>query len=171
MKLILVGFMGVGKTTIGKILAKKLNMEFIDLDEELEKIESKSIEDIFEFHGEKYFRNLENKILKKVISKDNIIISTGGGVLKTNENYNILKNEKNIIFLDANVDTIIKNLSSNQNEINKRPILRNSKDIYITINNLLNERYKKYVDVSSIHIDTNGKNVDEVVSQILVYNR
>ncbi len=171
MKIILIGFMGVGKTVIGKKLAKKLNIRWVDIDEEIEKREQKSIENIFEVYGEGYFRILENNLLKELVNQDNIVISTGGGILKKEENYSILKNEENVVFLDANVDTIIKNLSSNKDEINRRPLLKTSINLYKTIENLLYERYEKYISVSNFKIDTNDKNIDEVVSQILVYNR
>ncbi len=171
MKIILVGFMGVGKTVIGKKLAKKLKIRWVDIDEEIEKREQKSIENIFEVYGEGYFRILENNLLKELVNQDNIVISTGGGILKKEENYSILKNEENVVFLDANVDTIIKNLSSNKDEINRRPLLETSINLYKTIENLLYERYEKYISVSNFKIDTNDKNIDEVVSQILVYNR
>lgn len=171
MKIILIGFMGVGKTVIGKKIAKKLNIGLVDIDEEIEKREQKSIENIFEVYGEGYFRTLENNLLKELVNQDNIVISTGGGILKKEENYSILKNEENVVFLDANVDTIIKNLSSNKDEINRRPLLKTSINLYKTIENLLYERYEKYISVSNFKIDTNDKNIDEVVSQILVYNR
>lgn len=171
MKIILIGFMGVGKTVIGKKIAKKLNIGLVDIDEEIEKREQKSIENIFEVYGEGYFRTLENNLLKELVNQDNIVISTGGGILKKEENYSILKNEENVVFLDANVDTIIKNLSSNKDEINRRPLLKTSINLYKTIENLLYERYEKYISVSNFKIDTNDKNIDEVVSQVLVYNR
>lgn len=171
MKIILIGFMGVGKTVTGKKLAEKLHIRWIDIDAEIEKRELKSIEKIFEIYGEKYFRNLENNLLKELVNQDDVVISTGAGIIKTEENYNILKNEENVVFLDANVDTIIKNLSLNKNEINKRPLLKNSINLYKTINDLLSERYEKYRNISNFRIDTNDKNIDEVVSQILVYNR
>lgn len=171
MKIILIGFMGVGKTVVGKKLSKQLNIRWIDIDEEIEKRELKSIEEIFEIYGERYFRYLENNLLKELVNQDNIVISTGGGILKIEENYSILKNEENVVFLDANVDTIIKNLSSNKDEINRRPLLKNSMNLYKTIENLLDERYENYINVSNFKIDTNDKNIDEVVSQILVYNR
>ena len=82
MKIILIGFMGVGKTVIGKKLAKKLNIRWVDIDEEIEKREQKSIENIFEVYGEGYFRILENNLLKELVNQDNIVISTGGGILK-----------------------------------------------------------------------------------------
>jgi len=168
MKLVLIGFMGVGKTSVGKKLAKKLNFKFIDTDYEIEKLENKTISQIFEDYEEKYFRSLETKVLKNSLKEKNIIISTGGGIITNKENYEILKNEKNVIFLDASVETIISHL---YNETNKRPLLKNSKNLSDKIEELLSIRYEKYKEVSDILIKVDNKNIDEVISQILVYIR
>lgn len=165
MRIILIGFMGVGKTTIGKIIAKKLKLNFVDMDNYIEKREGKSISKIFEEYGEQHFRELESESLKDLIKSDNIVISTGGGIITTKENSDILKKEKIVIFLDANTQTILNNLSK---EIDKRPLLSNSKNVENTISNLLNQRYEKYNSICDIKIDINEKNIEEVVSQILV---
>lgn len=166
MRMVLIGFMGVGKTTVGKKIAEKLNINFVDMDSEIEKKEGQTISKIFEEQGEEYFRRIETKTLKELLKKENIVISTGGGIVTIEENINILKKEKNIIFLDANTETIIQHLS---NEIDKRPLLKNSSNLYKTISELLDKRSQKYNDVCKLKIDVNEKNVDEVVSQILVY--
>ena len=87
-------------------------------------------------------------------------------IVNNNQNYNILKNEENVIFLDASVETIISHL---QNERNKRPLLKECENLNKKIEELLSTRYEKYRNVSDILIDINGKNIDEVISQILVY--
>ena len=168
MRIILIGFMGVGKTSVGKKLAKKLNFDFIDTDYEIERLTSKTIPEIFEQYGEIYFRKLESSILEKYVKNGGVVISTGGGIITTKENYNILKCEEKVIFLDASVETIINHLS---NEINKRPLLKESGNLNKKIEELLFSRYEKYREVSNILIDINGKNIDEVISQILVYIR
>lgn len=165
MRIILIGFMGVGKTTIGKIIAKKLKLNFVDMDNYIEKREGKSISKIFEEYGEQHFRELESESLKDLIKSDNIVISTGGGIITTKENSDILKKEKIVIFLDGNTQTILNHLSK---EIDKRPLLSNSKNVEYTISNLLNQRYEKYNSICDIKIDINEKNIEEVVSQILV---
>lgn len=166
MKIIIVGFMGVGKTSVGKRLAEKLNFDFIDTDYEIELSQDMSISNIFQNYGESYFRKLEKQTLKNVLNRNNIVISTGGGIITDKDNYNILKNEEKVIFLDASVETIIKHL---HNEINKRPLLYESENLRKKIEELLSNRYEKYIDISDIIIDVNDKNIDEVISQILVY--
>lgn len=166
MRIILIGFMGVGKTVVGKSLAKNLNIKFIDMDNEIEKRENKIISDIFKESGEEYFRELENDLLKELLKEDNIIISTGGGIITKQENIDILKQERKVVFLDANVKTIQKNVSK---EIDKRPLLKQSENIAETIDNLLKKRINKYNDTYNIKIDIKDKNINEVVSEILVH--
>lgn len=168
MRVVIIGFMGSGKSVVGRKLAKELKMEYVDMDTKIEEIEKRSITDIFKEDGEVYFRNLETKLLKDLTTEDNIIISTGGGIVSKNENIDILKNEQNVILLDASVSTIKKNVS---NEINKRPLLRESKDVEETIKTLLLGRIDKYNKASNIKINVDNKNIDEVVSEILVYIR
>ncbi|MGL4913480.1 MAG: shikimate kinase [Romboutsia sp.] len=165
MKIVLIGFMGTGKTVVGKKLSDKLNMKFIDMDDEIEKLQKKSINDIFREYGEEYFRRLETNLLKELLHYEDVIISTGGGIVTSDENLKILKGENKVIFLDGNVETIQKNVSG---EINKRPLLKESKNIPQTIETLLEKRYYKYNSVCDIKIDINDKNIQEVVSETLV---
>ena len=168
MKIILIGLMGAGKTTIGKELSNKLNLRFIDMDDEIEKQSKMSIVDIFEKYGENRFREIESKLLEKIALEDDIISSTGGGIIKVDDNRKLLKKQDNVVFLNGSIDTLVKNVS---NDIYKRPLLKDSTDLYIKIEELLKERYEKYKESSNIIIDINNKNINEVVSQILVYIR
>ena len=168
MKIILIGLMGAGKTTIGKELSNKLNLRFIDMDDEIEKQSKMSIVDIFEKYGENRFREIESKLLEKIALEDDIIISTGGGIIKVDDNRKLLKKQDNVVFLNGSIDTLVKNVS---NDIYKRPLLKDSTDLDIKIEELLKERYEKYKESSNIIIDINNKNINEVVSQILVYIR
>lgn len=165
MRIILIGFMGTGKSVVGKRLSQIKNLEFVDMDNEIEKVQGVSISYIFEKYGQEYFRNLETNLLKELLSRDNIIISTGGGIITNKGNIEILKKEDKVIFLDANVETIVKNVSR---EINKRPLLKESSNLNNTIKTLLIDRYEKYKKTANFIIDINEKNIEEVVSQILV---
>lgn len=108
MRIVIIGFMGSGKSVVGRKLAKELKMEYVDMDTKIEEIEKRSITEIFKEDGEAYFRNVETKLLKDLTTEDDIIISTGGGIVSKNENIDILKNEQNVILLDASVSTIKK---------------------------------------------------------------
>ncbi|MFR3498478.1 MAG: shikimate kinase [Paraclostridium bifermentans] len=164
--IILIGFMGTGKTTVGKELARIKDMDFLDMDLELEKKEKKTINQIFNEHGEVYFREKESELLKEISCLENTIISTGGGVVENESNAEILKNIKNVIWLDGNVNTIANNL---ENEIDKRPKLKNINDLKNYIQELLNYRYEKYRKCSDIKINIDDKNIAQVVREILVY--
>ena len=168
MKIILIGFMGSGKSTISKELSKILNLKNIDMDCEIENKTKLKINEIFEKYGEEYFRKLETKMLKEIINDDNIIISTGGGIINSTINLEILKNTQNVIFLDANEQTIMYNL---KNEINNRPLLKNSTNIEQTIKNLIDQRYNKYMYVADKVIDVNKKNINEIIKEIINYTK
>lgn len=165
-KIVLIGFMGCGKTTIGKQLAKKFNFDFIDTDEEIEKKYNTTISDIFRIYGEDDFRKKEVSLLDELLKKDNIIISTGGGIIESIEAIDMLIKEKAVIWLDANVLTIVNRLKL---ELDNRPKLKNKKDFELSVKRLLDTRYEKYKKSSRIRIDVNDKNIDEVISDILVY--
>jgi shikimate kinase len=126
--ILLVGFMGAGKTTIGKLLAKSLSFSFIDTDEEIEKAEGISIAQIFEKKGEEYFRELESDFITK-FSLSNCIIATGGGMPCHKDNMLKLKVLGTVLFINTPYDSIIDRLKRNQDS---RPLLklrlRNEKD-------------------------------------------
>lgn len=164
--IILIGFMGSGKTTVGMQLSKKISLEFIDMDLEIEKESGISISEMFKLYGESYFRKKEVNLLNELLKKDNIIISTGGGIIESEEVINIINCENCVIWLDASEDTIINRLES---ELDKRPKLKNNKNLEFTIKNLMKSRYKKYKRAANIRINVDGKNIDEVVGEILVY--
>lgn len=164
--IVLIGFMGSGKSTIGKKIANKKNMKFIDMDFEIEKLENKTISEIFRDYGEIYFREKETELLKKVLNNENAVISTGGGIIEKEENREILRKEGNIVWLYADSGKIVENI---KNEIHKRPKLMEAQNLEKYIDKLLKSRYSKYEEVSNIKVNTNNKNIDEVMSDILVY--
>ena len=145
--IILIGMPASGKTTVGKLLAKKINYEHYDADRYLEKNEEKRISKIFSEKGEEYFRNLEEKYLKKLSEKSGVIISTGGGAVKRKENMEELKKNGIIIFLSRKVDDIAK-------ENHKyRPLLQNIENIHKLYRERI-ELYRKYADITVENDDT-----------------
>ncbi len=145
--IVLIGMPASGKSTIGKLLAQKINYEYYDADKYLERKEKRKISNIFAENGESYFRDLETKYLKKLSYKNKLIISTGGGAVKRDENMEALKKKGIIVFLSRKVEDIAKENHEN------RPLL---KDIS-NIEKLYSERialYKKYADITIENNDT-----------------
>lgn len=163
-KVALVGMPGCGKTTLGKMLSEKIDLELIDLDEFIVEEENKSIDELFKI-GEDVFRKAESNSLEKVALRETpVILSTGGGIVKIQSNINILKENFLVIFIDREIDDIFGDIDTNS-----RPLLKNNKNALI---NLYNERYSLYKKASSIQIKNKGsieKVLDEIVKEILNY--
>jgi len=157
----LVGFMGVGKTAVGKILAKRLKLQFIEMDEVIEKEENKPITEIFSTQGEPYFRKLESSLLKKISAKTDNIVSCGGGLICNEENLKILK-ETGIVFnLTASPEIIYERTK----KYSHRPLLNVDNPIK-KIDELIRKRNPYY---SKAHhtIDTTEISASEVAEKII----
>ncbi len=161
--IILTGFMGTGKSSVGEIFAEKLGYEYCDLDSLVVKDTGMSINQIFEKFGEKYFRDLETATLKKVILKERMIISTGGGVVIKDVNREMLRSMGYVINLVASDDEIFSRLHKDSG----RPLLKDKMSVE-NIRKMLDDRERFYSD-ADIRIDTNGKKVEDVVREILTY--
>lgn len=148
---------GAGKTTIGKLLAEKINIEFVDLDENIEAISNKSIEEIFE-DGEYAFRKLETFAISELINKNEFVISTGGGVVKHIENMDLLRRNSIIVFIDRSVEDILKSI-----DFNKRPLLKNNPQ---KIYDLYEERYDLYTKFKDIEV-VNDSDINTCINIII----
>lgn len=156
----LIGFMGAGKTTIGRELGNYLAVPIFDIDEEIEKQENKSIRAIFEQHSEAYFRELETKKLQELCC-ENTVITTGGGVVTRIENRSYLKKHGRVFFLFATAEEIMKRLEKDES----RPLLRGDKKRNVT--QLYEERMSFYKETADFLIDTTGKETGEIVKEIV----
>lgn len=136
----LIGFMGSGKTTIGRILAKHLEMKFIDLDKLIAAREKKTIPEIFEEKGEEYFRKLERDIAEEESKDNNVVISTGGGIIIDNENIKNLKKSSFVVYLDCELDCIYERIKNSKT----RPLILNNEDVYTRIKELYERRQMLY---------------------------
>ena len=158
--IVLVGFMGTGKTTIAKALAKKLDMEYISTDILIEKKERTTIAEIFSRKGEKYFRETEKGIIKDVSRMENIVLDTGGGVVIDPENVKRLKEKGVVISLWAEPEVILERTK----KYTARPLL-NVDDPLARIKELLAER-KPFYDRADCHVNTSGASKEELVAAI-----
>ena len=168
--LYLTGFMGSGKSTIGKNLAKKLGIPFIDTDNIIEMKKGIEISEIFEHKGEKWFRDYEENTLENIInSSDRLVISLGGGSLMSEKNLKRVLSTGKLIYIKSSPDQIWKRIRHST----RRPLLRQkgvawTRERYIQrINELMKARESGYYSAHLI-IDRDGKEVDEVVAQLLL---
>ncbi len=159
----LVGFMGSGKTTTGKELAKMLGFRFLDTDQLIEQTSGKEIKAVFEEKGENYFRSEESRIIKSLNTKKNYVISTGGGAWLFEENRVELLKSGWCVWLKVSPEKALKRLGAH---IHLRPLLASSADPLKTIKALLSERDKIY-SIAHTSIDTNDKNPKEVAFEII----
>lgn len=157
----LVGFMGTGKTTVGKLLSQSLNKRFVETDELIEKREGKKIVDIFAHYGEPYFRKVEKEVLKEVANQSDLVVSCGGGIVIDEENVRLLKTTGVMICLTADVECIYERTK----KYTHRPLL-NVDDPIKRIKELLLKRepfYKK----ADYFVDTSPLSCEEVVKKIV----
>lgn len=118
--LVLVGLMGVGKTTVGKRLAKRLGLPFVDADEEIEQAAGLTVSEIFEKFGEDYFRGGERRVIARLMAGERQVIATGGGAFMTAETRDLILARAIVIWLDADIKTLVKRVSRRDT----RPLLR-----------------------------------------------
>lgn len=164
--IVLIGFMGAGKTAIGKVLAKSLNWNFIELDSLIEQRAGKSITKIFEHDGEIAFRKLEIEVTEEVyLSTDraNMVIACGGGIVLNQINIDRLKEKSRIIYLAASSAVILKRILGDGQ---KRPLLAIANSV-LTIHELLNYRKPFYERAADIEINTSRLSINAVVKQIV----
>ncbi|MDP2981230.1 MAG: shikimate kinase [Candidatus Omnitrophota bacterium] len=160
--IILVGFMGTGKSVVGKLLAKKLNMDFVESDEMIETREKMPIKDIFEKKGEPYFRLVEKEVVKEASSRKNIVISAGGGAIADEDNLKNLKNSGIIICLKASPETILRRTK----DLKTRPLL-NIPDPKKKIGELLKKR-EAYYNKADFSVNTDDLSIEQAVERILL---
>ena len=159
--LILTGMMGVGKSTIGRILAKKLKFTFIDIDKLIELKEGCSINVIFKNKGENYFRKIEQKITLEVLKRKNLVIALGGGAFVNKIIRTKAKNSSVSFWLDLSTKSILKRLKN----IKKRPLL-NENNLEETINTIYTERRKIY-NQSDYKIKCDLLDLNQIVERII----
>ena len=162
--IILEGFMGSGKTTVSELLADKLELELLDTDQAIEEAEGKSINDIFAKEGEEAFRTMETELIQMVVSEHlrEMVISLGGGLPLREENRKLLKKAGKVIYLRTTPETVYERLKGDDT----RPLLR-CDDPLLRIKELIDARSDKYESAADIIVDTDGKEPEEIVEEIV----
>ena len=161
--IVLIGFMGTGKTAVGTRLAAKLHKEFIDLDECIEERLYMSIREIFDIFGEAYFRKVEKEVVSEISKRDGLVVAAGGGAVLDSENVSNLKKMGSMIHLSARPDVILKRTQHEHH----RPLLE-TEDRGKQIAVLLAQRTPFYAE-ADYEIDTSDLGVEDVVEKIVNY--
>ncbi len=159
--IVLTGFMGTGKSAVGKLVAHHLKRPFVDMDELIEKREGRTITAIFAQEGEAYFRALESRLVQELATRSGYVIATGGGTLLSEENRKHMMATGLVICLWADEDTLIQRLRGDTS----RPLLARP-DWQDTLRELLRRRTPLYQQLP-FHVHTGGKNVEQVAEDVL----
>ncbi len=159
--IVLTGFMGTGKSAVGREIARRLGMRFVELDAEIEKAEGMTIREIFSRYGEPYFRDRETEMVRRFSEEDNVVISTGGGVVLREENMEALRKKGVIVCLTASPETILRRTSSSE----ERPLL-NVDDPLKRIKDLLEYR-RPFYEKADLMIETDSLSPAEIAEEVI----
>lgn len=162
----LIGYMGSGKTHVSKILSQKINFKLIDLDKEISRRNKLTIPEIFQKHGEIYFRKVEKEILEEILAtEENTVLSLGGGTPAYYNNMNTINHSSKSIFLRASIGSLVERLSKQKE---KRPLIAHisDEDLPEFIAKHLFERNAFY-SKAQFTINTDSKTPDEIVDEII----
>jgi shikimate kinase len=163
--IVLIGMPGSGKSTIGHMISRKLEMKFIDMDEHIEKMEQKTIKELFAV-SEDCFRDAETRCAEEMSMMDNCVISAGGGIIKRKENIDLLKQSSTIVFINRCVEDIVSDI-----DMSTRPLL---KDGIRKVYDLYDERidlYKLYSDIEVVNSGEISEVVQEIVENVEEYKK
>lgn len=161
--IVLIGFMGAGKSTVARFLGAQFGMEIVEMDEQIEKSEKKSIPQIFEQYGEEYFRNLETNLLIELQNSTKKIISCGGGAAMRERNVREMKKNGYVVLLTAEPETILERVKENDD----RPLLKGKKNVEY-IRKLMEKRREKYEAAADLIVHTDGKDVQEICEEMII---
>jgi len=162
MNIFIVGPMGSGKTTVGKIVANELFLDFYDTDGTIEEKTGVTIDWIFDIEGEEGFRKRETLVLKDLVASNSIVLATGGGIVIEAENRELLASRGTVFYLHTPLDTQVERTSKDKD----RPLLKN-KDTAEVLSDLQNSRQSLYEEVADHIIDTENKSGAIVANEII----
>ena len=163
MNVVLIGYRGAGKSTVGKIVAARLGRVLVSTDAEIVKLSGQTIPDIVEQYGWEYFRDLESKVCQELAGRKGLVIDTGGGAILRPRNVELLKETGRLFWLTASVSTITERIGHDT----QRPSLTGVKSFVDEIQDVLRERTPKYQAAADYIIETDGRSASEVADEIL----
>lgn len=159
--IVLIGFMGTGKSAVSRYLGRKYGMKIAEMDQIIAERENKSIPDIFKENGEEYFRNCETELLKELQKKENTVISCGGGAPLRPENVAEMKKNGKVFLLTASPQTVYERVKRQTD----RPLLAGRKTVE-GIAELMEERKEKYEAAADVVIDTDNKEIWQICEEL-----
>jgi shikimate kinase len=165
MNMVLIGYRGTGKTTVGKMLAARLGRELISTDAEIVKRAKRSIPEIVAQQGWEYFRDVESAVCQDLAGRDQLVIDTGGGVVLRPQNVEVLKRNGKLIWLTATIETITSRIGGDT----QRPSLTGTKTFVEEIAEVLQDRMPKYKASADYVIQTDDRSIPQVVETILAF--
>lgn len=163
MNVVLIGYRGTGKSTVGKIVAARLGRVLVSTDAEIVKLIGQSIPEIVEQHGWEYFRDLESKVCQELAGRNGLVIDTGGGAILRSRNVEVLKETGRLFWLTASVSTITERIGHDT----QRPSLTGVKSFVDEIQDVLRERTPKYQAAADYIIETDERSATQVADEIL----
>lgn len=163
MNVVLIGYRGTGKSSVGKVLAARLGRPLLSTDAEVVRLAGQTIPAIVEQHGWEYFRDLESKVCQELAGQNGLIIDTGGGAILRSQNVDVLKQTGKLFWLTASVETIAKRIGSDT----QRPSLTGTKSFIDEIQDVLQDRLPKYQAAGDYVIETEGRSLSQVADEIL----
>ncbi len=159
----LIGFMGSGKSTVAKSLSRKLGTSCAEMDEMVVADQDMPITEIFDKHGEEYFRDVESEVLERITKEKHMVVSCGGGTVLRKRNVDFMKENGHIVLLTAKPETILKRVGRSTN----RPILNGHMNVeYIT--ELMDKRKDSYMSAAELIVATDDKSIAEITEEIIV---
>lgn len=163
MNVVLIGYRGTGKSTVGKLVAARLDRVLVSTDAEVVKSAGQSIPEIVEQHGWEYFRDLESKVCQELAGRNGLVVDTGGGAILRSRNVDLLKGTGRLFWLTASVSTITERIGHDT----QRPSLTGVKSFVDEIQDVLRERTPKYQAAADCIIETDGRSAAQVADEIL----
>jgi len=164
--IVLIGFRGTGKSTVGRLLAKRLERDFIDSDKHIEGSTEKTVKSIFEEDGEEGFRKIEADVIAELSKEDNKVISAGGGAVLREKNVKNLKGNGFLVLLEATPEIIHNRITQDKKTTQQRPSLTDKKPLD-EIKHLIAEREPAYKSAADFTINTSYVSCEDIVNEII----